>query len=365
MSRYDYGWRPYVPVGMRQANARRNLSKHLKPGTEIQPVERITGRGVARSFWGKGWCDHLDSFGDFSNRLPRGKTYVRNGSVCHLAIDKGQVEAFVAGSELYKINITIKPLAAVKWTALKKQCSGKIGSLVELLQGRLSDEIMNVVTDRETGLFPQPGEIKYDCDCPDWADMCKHIAAVIYGIGARLDDRPELLFLLRGVDHEELIDGDAATANIAAGASGRRSSRRKTLAGDDLEGVFGVELEPDAAPTATRPRKKTSRKIARKNAAKKTTKTTAKKTPKKAAKSTAKKPTKKLAKKAAKKQSVFRPTGRAVAKLRQQLGMSKSALAREIGVSPPTISNWENTKGSIHPHTPNLDALKRLHARVQ
>ena len=160
-----------------------------KKGVDIQPIE-IEGRKIVRSFWGQAWCDHLESFSDYDNRLPRGRTYVRNGSVCHLAIKKGQVEAKVMGSELYNVQVGIDTLSQRRWNAIKKQCSGQIGSLLELLQGALSDNIMLVVTDRDKGLFPKPAEIHFDCDCPDWAGMCKHIAAVLYGVGARLDNDP-------------------------------------------------------------------------------------------------------------------------------------------------------------------------------
>jgi len=373
MSRYDYGWSPYVPVAARHAKALKMMDKLRKKGVDIQPVERIKGRIIARSFWGKGWCDHLDSFGDYSNRLPRGRTYVRNGSVCHLAIAKGTTEAMVSGSELYTVNITIEPLAKPKWKSLKKQCTGKIGSLLELLQGRLSDEIMDVVTNRKKGLFPLPGEITYECNCPDWAGMCKHIAAVIYGIGARLDERPELLFLLRGVDHEELIDADAATAEITGGKS--RRSRRRSLADDALEDVFGVELEdtPDASQ-ARRPktRKPAKRKTAKKKPAAKKSAATKKATvPKKrAAKKTlkirpaAKKSAPATKKPARKKLRPFKPTPRTIAKLRKNLAMTRPEFARALGVSAQSVKNWEESTAPLNPNTRSLAGLVRLHQQT-
>ncbi len=352
MGRYDYGWSPYVPVAERRAKAGRMMDKLRKQGVDIQPVE-IEGRTIARSFWGKGWCGHLDSFGDYSNRLPRGRTYVRNGSVCHLAISKGKVEAIVSGSSLYNVSMSIQTLPAAKWKAVKQRCAGRIGSLLELLQGRLSDEIMQVVTDRESGLFPGPREIKYDCNCPDWAGMCKHIAAVIYGIGARLDARPELLFVLRGADHEELIDTDAAVTEIGKG--GARGSKRRTLAADSLEGVFGVEFEEGEAPAAA-PGRTTKRKAAKKAVAVKKT----------ARKRRATTKVGKAAKKAAKRKTAkngFRPTGASVAALRRRLGMNKAEFARAVGVSGPTVANWESTKGAIRPQPAKLAGLVRLHER--
>ena len=232
------GWAPYVPVAQRRRDALKKMDALRKKGVDIQPVT-IEGRKIAGSFWGEAWCDHMESFSDFENRLPRGRTYVRNGSVCHLAIAKGNIEAKVSGSELYTVKVSIKTLPDKKWTAIKGRCSGQIGSLLELLQGKLSDHVMEVVTDRKEGLFPLPGEMSFQCSCPDSARMCKHIAAVLYGIGARLDTKPELLFTLRGVDHEELIAADAEQAVAAATSRGKS----KRLAADDIGAVFGIEID--------------------------------------------------------------------------------------------------------------------------
>ena len=189
---YGYGWDPTSrsPSG---AGGRRKMDALRKKGVNVQPVV-IEGRKIAKSFWGEAWCGHLESFSDFENRLPRGRSYVRNGSVCHLAVAKGRIEAKVSGSELYNVKVAVKTLPGKRWNAVKGRCSGQIGSLLELLQGRLSDHVMAVVTDRQDGLFPSPKEISFECSCPDWAVMCKHVAAVLYGVGARLDAKPELLF---------------------------------------------------------------------------------------------------------------------------------------------------------------------------
>lgn len=231
-----YGWAPYVPVAERRAKAQKQLEKMNKKGFKVQPVQ-LSGRKIADSFWGKGWCDHMESFGDYANRLPRGRTYVRNGSVCHLDIKSGRIEAIVSGSSLYNVAITIFPLALHKWKAVKSACTGRIGSLIDLLRGKLDRGVMEVVSDRKEGLFPLPGEIKFDCDCPDSAGMCKHIAAVLYGVGARLDHSPELLFHLRGVNHEELIDVSAAVTGVAKAGTSRRR-----IAASGLADVFGVEM---------------------------------------------------------------------------------------------------------------------------
>ncbi len=233
-----YEWRPYVPVAQRRRQARQKMEALRKKGVDVQPVE-VEGRKIAATFWGAAWCEHLEAFSDFANRLPRGRTYVRNGSVCHLAVSRGRIEAYVSGSELYKVEVTIKTLPTRKWKAIQQRCAGQIGSLLDLLAGRLSGGVMEVVTDPQNGLFPLPGEMSFRCSCPDWARMCKHVAAVLYGVGSRLDTKPELLFALRGVNHEELIAADAEDALAAATTRGK--SRR--LAKADLGEVFGIDLD--------------------------------------------------------------------------------------------------------------------------
>lgn len=245
------GWwsfKPYVSVAERRAKAAREIKKLEKKGRKTLPVH-IEGKTIARTFWGKAWCDHLESYSDYDNRLPRGRTYVRNGSVCDLQIEPGRITAMVCGSELYKIKIGIKPLPQQIWNAVKRQCAGQIGSMIELLQGKLSQGVMQIITRRDAGLFPKPAEIELDCSCPDWADMCKHVAAALYGVGARLDERPELLFVLRQVNHLDLI-GQAGDINaLTKGKSGKKT---KTIAVDQLPDVFGIELDGAVGSGSTR-----------------------------------------------------------------------------------------------------------------
>ncbi len=233
-----YAWKPYVPVAARRAQAAKKAAKLEKSGRKLAPA-RVEGRAIAKTFWGKAWCQHIESFSDYENRLPRGRTYARNGSILDLQITKGAISALVMGSELYELNFTIKPLEKSRWTAIKSRSTGQIDSLVELLQGRFSDAVMRVITDRDSGLFPSPKEIKKTCSCPDWAGLCKHLAAVLYGIGARLDEKPELLFLLRGVDHIELLEGAPA---------GKTKTGPGTLDSGDLADVFGIEISPAEPP---------------------------------------------------------------------------------------------------------------------
>src|SRR5438552_8020277 len=235
---------PYVPVSQRRAQAAREVEKRRKKGQSVSPVV-IDGRAIARTFWGKAWCDNLEAYSDFSNRLPRGRTYVRNGSVVHLDVRAGEVEALVSGSELYKVKIKLKAAVKSKWQALCRECAGGIGSLIELLQGRFSDSVMGVLTRKETGLFPSPKEIEMKCSCPDWATLCKHVAAVLYGVGARLDQSPELLFLLRSVKHEELISQVAGAGELAA-----KASVGPELSESEIGSVFGIELDNTAMAQA-------------------------------------------------------------------------------------------------------------------
>src|SRR5882762_9857861 len=232
-----YEWRPYVSVAERRLKAQRELAKLKKKGQSISPVT-IEGRAIARSFWGKSWCANLERYSDYENRLPRGRTYVRNGSVVDLQIAKSKVLAVVSGSHLYRVTITIAPVTATRWKAICRDCAGTIDSLVELLQGRLSKGVMDRVCREDDGLFPTPKEIKLSCSCPDWAGMCKHVAAVLYGVGARLDEKPALLFALRGVDENQLL------ANAAQELSLKKAvpATTKVLHDGDVAALFGLEM---------------------------------------------------------------------------------------------------------------------------
>lgn len=225
------------------------VAKLKKKGHAVEPVA-IDGRAIATTFWGKAWCSHLESLSDFENRLPRGRTYVRRGAVVHLTLESGRIVAKVQGSSLYDIEIGVVKLQPKRWSKVVAECTGSIDSLVELLRGRLSDNVMRAVTNVETGLFPAAAELRMSCSCPDWAGLCKHLAAVLYGVGARLDARPELLFTLRGVDPSELVEARAAAAISAAKTEGKRS--RRVLPSSGLSDVFGIELERAPAQRAAR-----------------------------------------------------------------------------------------------------------------
>lgn len=250
-SSYYLQWEPYVSVAQRRSQARQEIARRERSGKPISPVE-IEGRVIARTFWGKAWCDNLESYSDYSNRMPRGRTYVRNGSVIDLRIEAGRVQGLVSGSEIYELDIEIEPLATKRWNLIKKSCAGQIGPLIELLQGKISKKVMEIVTRKADGLFPSPQEISLSCSCPDRATMCKHVAAILYGVGWRLDREPELLFALRGVDPAEMAEAAAGQSPSAGKERGRT-----TIDAGELSSLFGVDIITDVLPTgdASKPAK--------------------------------------------------------------------------------------------------------------
>jgi uncharacterized Zn finger protein len=246
---WEWGFRPYVNAAEKRRRAKKAATALQKKGRKLNPVQ-VNGKAISRSFWGKAWCENLESYSDYANRLPRGRSYLRNGSVVDFRIVPGEIRALVFGSDLYRVTIKVQPVQKAAWKALKTDCAGRVGSLMDLLQGKLSGQVMEIITRRETGLFPRPAEIGLSCSCPDWAGMCKHVAATLYAVGARLDESPELLFVLRGADHLELLT--EATKSVTTCVS-RSTEGSGTLTGENLEEVFGIEIEPadlHAAPAA-------------------------------------------------------------------------------------------------------------------
>jgi uncharacterized Zn finger protein len=243
---YSYwGRKPYVPAAERRKQAEQEVSKLHKKGRSLAPVT-IIGRKIADTFWGKAWCDNIEAYHDYATRLPRGRTYVRNGSVIDLQTTPSAVTALVSGSSIYTVSIKIHAVKPAHWRAIRDDCAGAIESLVELLQGKLSAGVMARICDQEKGLFPKPSEIDFSCTCPDWASMCKHVAATLYGVGARLDEQPELLFRLRAVDEKELV-ADLASAGALTTAA---PAADKMLEVDDLSALFGLDMA-DVGASAT------------------------------------------------------------------------------------------------------------------
>ena len=244
------GWKPYVSVAERRKKAERAAARAKKAGAVLSPIAPYRG-AIARTFWGKAWCDNLEGYSDYANRLPRGRTYVRNGSVIDLQITAGEVRAKVMGSSLYTVAVTVTACPAKQWRAIGADCAGSIDSIVELLQGKLSTAVMERMCKPGTGLFPAPKEIAFNCSCPDWASMCKHVAAVLYGVGARLDQQPESLFTLRRVDANDLV----SQVGVGLPESRKRPATAKVLDDALVADVFGIEMAeayPPAKPVAGR-----------------------------------------------------------------------------------------------------------------
>ena len=242
---WNRSWAPYVPVAKRRAQAAREMAaidkSNKRKGQARSPVQ-IATRKIATTFWGEAWCENLESYSDYENRLPRGRSYCRNGSILDLQIGEGHINAMVSGSSLYKIKINIKTLQPNTWMSIKLDCAKSIHSMMDLLRGKLSNAVMQRLTQARVGLFPEPKEIDFKCSCPDSAYLCKHLAAVMYGIGNRLDSSPELLFVLRGVEQSELIGEIAVGAATSDALTGQASDNGDGLEGDDLGSLFGIDL---------------------------------------------------------------------------------------------------------------------------
>jgi len=239
----------YVTAAERRRKAERAVAALKKRGAPLSPIV-IDGRRIAETFWGRAWCENLERYSDFANRLPRGRSYVRNGAVVDLRITPGTVAALVSGTEIYRVEVTVTAVPAARWAAICRDCAGEIDSVVALLQGRLSDRMMARLCEPVSGLFPSPREIVFTCSCPDRAMMCKHVAAVLYGIGARLDREPALLFVLRKVDQEDLVAKVGATLE-----RGPKKPLTARVLDADLSELFGIDISDAVPPTARPPRR--------------------------------------------------------------------------------------------------------------
>lgn len=247
---------PYVTVAEKVARAERKRRQLEKKGHRLDPV-CLQGRTIARSWWGKAWCQNLESYADYSNRIGRGRSYLRCSAVLDLKIEETRVTGLVQGSasEPYRVVIRIAALAKTAWQRIRSDCAGKIDSLQALLAGKFPEDLGNLFTVQKSGLFPSPAEIKFDCSCPDWASMCKHVAAVLYGVGARLDRAPELFFVLRGVSVDELVGG-AVEATARKFIDQRPVEGAHVIAEDRLSDLFGINFgtgEPAPEPSAPSP----------------------------------------------------------------------------------------------------------------
>jgi uncharacterized Zn finger protein len=236
MSWFGYG--EYVSVAEKRKKAEKQVEKLRKKDKELAPVI-IEGRKIATTWWGSAWCKNLESYADFSNRIGRGRSYIRNGFVVDLKIDEGVVIAKVMGSRLYTATIKIDILSKANKYSITQAVGRKIDSVADLVEGKFPKDFEELFLTQKKGLFPSPKEIHMDCSCPDWATMCKHVAAVLYGVGARLDEDPLLFFKLRGVDVSTFIKASIEEKLSHMMKNAGRASER-VLEGADLGELFGV-----------------------------------------------------------------------------------------------------------------------------
>ncbi len=257
-------WWSYQDVEEQKKQVQREIAKRKKRGEKFEVLPAPAGqKKLSTTFWGQSWCRNLESYQDYESRLPRGRSYLRQGKVYDLKIKSGKLSAVVAGSELYDTSITIQPLPKKQWQQIVESSAGQVGSMLDLLAGKLGDGLMKVLTDPDGGFFPKPKEIRFNCSCPDHADMCKHVSAVLYGVGVLLDTKPELLFTLRGVDQAELLSDASSTAITDLSAS------TGDLAGVDLSAIFGIDLSVEVPPEPSATKKVAKKKVAAKKKPKK------------------------------------------------------------------------------------------------
>ncbi len=241
MSRYwDTGYYSQPDAKLLKKNSAASKKKEAKKGNVLEPVV-IQGRKITTTWWGNAWCTNLEQYADYESRLDRGKRYVRTGAVLDLKIQKGKVLARVQGTRKvpYKIEVRISPLSEEKCQNIIEKCSSKLENIEELLSGNFPEEMKELFQGKD-GLFPMPREISFSCSCPDWAIMCKHVAATLYGVGARLDTQPLVIFELRGIDVGRFVDVALASKVEKMLENENRPSRR-IIEEIDLTEVFGIK----------------------------------------------------------------------------------------------------------------------------
>lgn len=221
--------------------ARESISSAKKKGRVYEPVTVRTKRGaISTSWWGNAWCENLERYADYASRIERGRAYVRSGAVVDLKIHDGHVEAKVQGRRKtpYKVEVRIGRLPEEKCQQIMNRCNQRISSMEKLVSGEFPEELKDVFTE-EGGLFPTPREISFNCSCPDWALMCKHVAAVLYGIGVRFDENPFYFFTLRGIDVDRFIDV-ALENRVEMMLQHADVKSDRILDGADVTALFGV-----------------------------------------------------------------------------------------------------------------------------
>lgn len=335
-----WGFPRYISVGEKQQRSKKKLEQLKKKNKNIAPII-IEGRILAHTWWGKAWNKNLEGYADYSNRIGRGRSYVRCGSVLDLQISGGEVKSLVQGSETrpYSIVIKIKALEKSIWKKIKGVCEGKLDSLQELLVGKFPKALDEIFTAHGKGLFPSPKEIDFDCSCPDWASMCKHVAATLYGIGARLDKDPNLFFALRKIEINDLITETVKDKTKELLTKAKKKSSR-IIVGQDLSSIFGIELD-----SVSKPAKKVKAKVSRKGKTTKTKKSTVK-TKKPVSKQSVKKTSKSASKADTKKASTekTKKTSKDTTKVKVTKKLTKKTKAKIPNKAVKKVSKKKGTK---------------------
>ena len=335
-------WYPrYVPVDAQRARTVTEIHDLRARGVNVQPIE-LRGRAIARGFWARHWCAHLESCADYESRLPRGRPYVRSGAVCHLEVEAGRVEAMVVGSALQQVVVRVEALDEPIWKAIRLACARRIGSLDELLAGRLPDDVANVLTRRKGSLLPMPPEIDVACDCPHLTTMCAHAAAVLYGIGSRLDNSPELLFRLRGVDAAELLGADRLRSRPLPRTDAVADREPRKISGLHVRAGASTADEPPPPAGAghrhgTPRRGPTAATIVSASAASEGAGAAA---------------------------TGFRFSGELVGRLRERTGFSVVDFATLLQVSAATVQRWESTPGPLTLRASTQEGLTALQREI-
>ena len=236
---WDQTWYPQPTEGELKCNAAHTAQKAARKGQALHPVV-IEGRKIAKSWWGQAWCANLERYADYETRLPRGQRYVKSGAVVDLQIQQGKITARVQGTRKvpYKVEIRISPLSEERVEEIVSRCGARVDSLEHLVGGTFPEEFKDIFLG-EGGLFPTPREISFSCSCPDWALMCKHVAAALYGVGARLDEDPLLFFTLRSIDTGRFVDVVIA-GRVESMLANVNNPSARIITGPGWEELFGV-----------------------------------------------------------------------------------------------------------------------------
>ena len=224
---YDDEFSPRLKAADLEKLAATRLAEYLAEGEELHPVVNKT-RKLAKNFWGSAWMKQLALCESGGMCLAPGRTLLRHACVLHVDIQPGSISALVSAEEVFEVELKLESLDEERLERLAATCSGHIDSLLSLMQGKVDEAVLLQLCHPENGLLPTPEDWRMHCTCPDWAEPCPHAAAAIYAAGCLIDEKPELLFTLRGIQPEALLSAPAPTNEIDA---------------DKLSAMFGIDLD--------------------------------------------------------------------------------------------------------------------------